>query len=373
MLIRSPVLTVNYNHHVSLLTVLDLSSELLLESVDPVESAVGILQIGGLHCIVKRSGIAASTIWRLFLGKTDEEEIINAVSELGPVAMPILSRIQPPDIIASKNAFISAVQFAMSFDGASPPFGDDLKTSAQEQVEYMLGADEHTPLVTADDEVKSVVRMGLSKVCSSFKTELSSMLLESDLTSQTIEGKALQSLHDIEWMCNILPRMDLMKDFVCNWAEISGKVLEIVEDKKPGSAMLGLKVKLIEVTGKVLETVGYGNVILPALGRLQLLNSWLPFIRKIKVILDTTNKEQLSNTYKMEEEMWGNIEGAIVSLVLALPSNDQANVFADWIKTEHVRYPDLSEAFEIWCYRTKSAKRRLLEGSESVGNATVSL
>ncbi|PQQ10592.1 BTB/POZ domain-containing protein [Prunus yedoensis var. nudiflora] len=75
----------------------------------------------------------------------------------------------------------------------------------------------------------------------------------------------------------------------------------------------------------------------------------------------------------MSEDLCQSIEGAMVTLVLALPSNDQADILADWMGAEQVRYPDLSEAFEVWCFRTKSAKRRLVEGLDGAGNATVSL
>ncbi|KAA8535847.1 hypothetical protein F0562_030833 [Nyssa sinensis] len=284
-----------------------------------------------------------------------------------------MARIQPVDLSTTKNVFVSAIRFATSNDEQCPVFGDELKISAQEQVEYMLGEDEGTSMVTADDEVKTEVRMGLSKICSSFKNELSSLLLESNLTYERAENRIMQSLTDVEWMCNVLPKMDLMKDFVANWAEISGNVLGVVEDNKLDSIMWGLKVKLIEVTVKVLEAVGYGNVILPAPYRVQLLKTWLPYIRKMKPLLDSKGNEDIGFHYKMDEDLWQSIEGAIVSLVLALPSNDQAEILGDWMKAEHVRYPDLSEAFEVWCYRTKSAKRRLLEGLDRFGNATVSL
>ena len=188
-----------------------------------------------------------------------------------------------------------------------------------------------------------------------------------------MEDRVLRSLSDLEWMCNILPKMDLMKEFVSNWTEISGRILTVVEDRKLDSLMWGLKVKLIEVTGKVLEAVGYGNVILPPPCRVQLLKTWLPYIRKMKPLLDSKGNEDLGFPHKMDEDLCESIEGAIVSLILALPSNDQADILADWMKTEQVRYPDLSEAFEVWCYRTKSAKRRLVEGLDKVGNAAVSL
>lgn len=275
--------------------------------------------------------------------------------------MPIFAPAHPVDLSATRDVFVSALRFATSTCGPCPPFiGDELKTSAREQVEYMLEEDEGMPLVTADNEVKSVAKLGLSKIFSSFEKQLSSLLLD----SQPEENEVLHSLADLEWMCNIIPKMDLLKDFVSYWTEISTNVLEVVEDEKLNSSMWELKAKLIEVVAKAFEAVGYGSVILAAHCRVQLIKTWLPYLRKIKPLL---------NLNAVSEDLWQGIEGAIVSLVLALPSSDQADILADWIKKiEQYRYPDLSEAFEIWCYRSKSARRRL----EVVGvpiNAAVSL
>ncbi|KAF9662381.1 hypothetical protein SADUNF_Sadunf18G0047300 [Salix dunnii] len=151
----------------------------------------------------------------------EEEQIIKAVTNLGPIAMPIIARIKPVDLIATKNVCVSAVHFATSPGRSCPPFGDELKISAQEQVEYMLGEDEDMPLVMADDEVKSVN-------LSPFEKQLSSLLLESDLTSETAEDNILQCVSDLEWMGNLLSKMELMKDFVSNWAEISGNQWKLV-------------------------------------------------------------------------------------------------------------------------------------------------
>ncbi|KAF5460511.1 hypothetical protein F2P56_020375 [Juglans regia] len=363
----------DYDDHVNLLRLLYLPGELVLESLGSVKSAIGILQTAvALHC----EEITQSCIQYLEAvpwEDKEEEQILKAVTKLGPIAMPILARIQPVDLTATKNVFVAAVRFAMSIGGPHTPFGDELKTSAREQVEYMLGEDEETPLVTADHELTSVVRIGLSKICSSFESELSSLLLESELACETAEDKILQTLSDIEWTSNILPKMDLMKDFVSKWIEISAGVLGMVEDKKLDCAMWGLKVKLIEVTSKVLEAVGYGSVILPAPCRVQLLKTWLPYIRKIKPLLDLKGNKEMGFPYKMSEDLCQSIEGAMVALILALPSNDQADILGDWMRTEQPLFPDLSEAFEVWCYRTKSAKRRLVQGLDNVNNATVSL
>ncbi|KAL9434647.1 hypothetical protein AB3S75_029320 [Citrus x aurantiifolia] len=233
----------NYDYHVNLLRLLYLPSDLLLESLVSVKSAVEILQLAVQFDCEEITKVCVQYLEAIPWEDKEEEIILKAVSKLGQVAMPILARIQPVDLKATKNVFVSAVRFATSIGGPGPPFVDDLKTSAQEQVEYMLTKDAETPLVTADDEVKSVMKMGLSQICSSFEKGLSSLLLEPDLTSGTLEDKIMHGVSDVEWISNILPKMDLMKDFVSSWAEISSKILVVVEDKKLDSSMWGLKTK----------------------------------------------------------------------------------------------------------------------------------
>lgn len=356
----------DYDYHVDLLRYLYLSPDALLDSWDSVKSAIGILQVSSTLLCEEITLSCVQYLEAVPWEDKEEEEILKVVSKLGPIAMPILARIQPVDLVAAKNVFLSAVRFATSIGGPCPPFGDELKNSAQEQVEYMLAEDEDTPLVTADEEVKEEVKKGLSAMYLSFEKDLSALLYEPDLLSETSEKSIMQSLSDLEWICTILPKMDLMKDFVSSWAEISSSILRVVEDKKLESLMWGFKKKLIELTAKVLEAVGYGNVIIPAPSRVQLLRIWLPYIRKMKPLLDSVGDEETGFPYKMDEDLCQSIEGTIVSFILALPSNDQADILADWMKAEQVRYPDLSEAFEIWCYRTKSAKRRLIEGPDRV-------
>lgn len=57
--------------------------------------------------------------------------------------------------------------------------------------------------------------------------------------------------------------------------------------------MCSLRAKLIEITNKVLEVVGYGNVILLAPNWVQLLKTWLPYIRKMKPLLDVKGSEEM--------------------------------------------------------------------------------
>ncbi|GFP90996.1 BTB/POZ domain-containing protein at3g05675, partial [Phtheirospermum japonicum] len=302
----------------------------------------------------------------------EEDEILLVVSQLGPPAMPVLARTQHVDLVATKSIFISAIRFATKVDGPCPPFGDELRISAQEQVEYMLGDDEDMLLVAADDEVKSETKTGLSKTFSLFESELSSILGPPDVF-EGADDRIMQCLSDLEWMCGILLKMGLMNDFVSMWIDVSETVLRIFNDEKLGCVMWGLKVKLIQVTSKVLDAVGYGNVILPAPCRVRLLKTWLPFVRNLKPLLDSMTDRDIEFPYKMDEDLWQSVEGAIVSLVSTLPSDDQANILADWMSADdQLRYPDLSEAFEVWCFRTKSAKRRLVGGLDRV-NTTVSL
>lgn len=264
----------------------------------------------------------------------------------------------------TKSIFISAFHFATSLGETSLPFGDELKAAAQEQIEYMLSEDGDTQLITSDSEVKTAVKKGLLNIRSLFETNLSSLLTEPNLASHRMEDVIVQNLNDLDWLCNILPKMGLMKDFVSTWTDMSSSILGMMEDKKLDSIIWGSKLKLIKVTGKVLDAVGYGTVILPAPCRLSLLKMWLPYIRKMKPLLDSKGVEVVGFPYTMDEDLCQNIEEAIVSYILALPSNDQAEILADWLsRAEQVMFPDLTDAFELWCFRNKSAKRRLVEGS----------
>lgn len=303
--------------------------------------------------------LRSSVVW-LFLGEK-EDKTTGTFRRLSSSIMTKFSNIQETELSRTKKVFLSAIRFATSTGDSFPQFEDDLRTSAQEQVEFMLDDDEKIPLVITDDEVKVETRIVVSKIFSSFENELFSMMLEPDIANKEMEKKIMRSLSDLEWMHNTLSKMDLMKDFVSHWANISSNLLKVIEDKRLDSVLWDLKIKLIEVTSKVLEAVGYGTVVLPAESRVELLKTWLPYIRKMKSLSDKMSKMDAAFPYKMSDDLCQCVEGAIVSLVSALPSNDQADILADWISAEQVKYPDLSEAFEIWCYRTKSAQRRLDE------------
>ncbi|CAN6484815.1 unnamed protein product [Victoria cruziana] len=267
-----------------------------------------------------------------------------------------------------KSVFLTAVQFATS-SHSFPPFLDDLKLSAQEQVEYMLVEDQHAPLFTDDDNVKSEMRTCLSKLFSLFEVEAHSLSLQSDSSLEAAAKMALRSLSDLEWMCKILPKMDLMKDFVTSWLSASEKILATLQKDNADACLWEFKLKLLEVVGKVLEAVGYGNVVLPTAARVCMLKLWLPYIRKWKLLLDLQDSSNQLFMYKVDADLYDNIEAAVVSLVLALPSSHQAEIFSDWLSTEKVMYPDLSEAFELWCYRSKAAKRRCMQGENGAETA----
>ncbi|XP_073012511.1 BTB/POZ domain-containing protein At3g05675-like [Typha latifolia] len=363
-----------YDHYAKLLKLLYLSQDSLLDSWDSVKSTLGILQASvTLQC----ESIMRSCIQYLEAVPWDEKEegeIVKLVPSLGPEALPILSRIQPVNTNAIKNVFLSAIRFATTMDTSSPPLSVELKTSAQEQIEYMLLDDEETPLVAVDEDVKCELQSSLEKMFTTFKMALDLLVPEYDKSPEQSEQRVLQSLSDLEWICNILSKFDLMKDFISSWMHISDHVLEVLQDEKYDCSLWAVKAKLIEVTGKALEAIGYGSVILPAPSRIQFLKTWLPYIRKMKPLLDSKNAEDEMFSYKMDGDLCQNIEGAIVSLVLALPSSDQADVLADWInRSEQLNYPDLSEAFDVWSYRTKTAKRRLMVGLNGVGNQSVRL
>ncbi|ERN19299.1 hypothetical protein AMTRI_Chr09g43170 [Amborella trichopoda] len=361
----------DHSDYVNLLKLLYLPDELVPVTWNCVKSALGSFRAAialgckgiSQHCVNYLEAIP----WESY----EEEEILQALPILGVAAMPILARLEPVDPTAVKNVFLSAIHFATSTNKMCDSFPDDLKASAQEQVEYMLVEDEDAPLVIADNNVKCEVRECVIKLFSVFKAQLALLLSEPEGSIEGVEKQVLETLSDLEWICYILPKMELMKEFVHNWDAITDNVLGVVQDKKFASTMWGVKSKLVEVTGKVLEAVGYGNVVSPPPIRVHLLKAWLPYIRKMKSLLDLQCGHE-KGPFKMDPDLCQSIEAAIVSLVLALPSSDQGEILADWLEDEQVRFPDLSEAFEVWCYRTKAAKRRLVVGVDGVANSTIS-
>lgn len=97
--------------------------------------------------------------------------------------------------------------------------------------------------------------------------------------------------------------MELMTDFVTGWAHISDHVLAVVQDGKHSSGLWAVKVRLVELAGKALEAIGFGNVLPPAASRLQFLKTWLPYLRTMKQILDTKCVENEAFLYKMDTDL----------------------------------------------------------------------
>ncbi|GAB2269938.1 hypothetical protein Dimus_004856 [Dionaea muscipula] len=209
----------DFSHHVDLLNFLYCPAQTLVDSWKSVKYALNILKVA---VILQCDEITHSCVQYLEANPwidEEEEENMKTVPELGPMAMPILARMLLVDL------------------KPCPPFGNKLKISAQEQVEYMLGEDDETQPLTSDEIVS------------------------------------------------------LMSDFASNWTEISAEILCVLDEPKFRSTMWALKTKIIEVTAKVLEAVGYDNVILPPPVRVQLLRTWMPFIWKMKPLLETICNE----------------------------------------------------------------------------------
>ncbi|KAK1603875.1 hypothetical protein QYE76_027548 [Lolium multiflorum] len=359
---------VEYDHYVKVLKLMYLRWETIVESFDSVKLALGVLRAStSLKCGLIIAGCVAyleSASW----DEKEEEEILQLAQNLGPEAAPLLVRLEAPSESAVKNVFISAIRFATSMECSFAPFFDDLKTSAQEQIDFMLHEGEDPAMVMINEDVRSVLREGLTKLLSTFITGVDLLASEFDQSPEQAEKRILRSLVDIDWITNVLTRIEMMTEFVSAWLETSDHVISVVQDKKYSSGLWAVKIKLIEVTGKALDAVGYGSVILPSTSRARLLKAWLPYIRMIKCCLDD-GKTKDEAFPQMDADLCQNIESAMVSMILALPSGDQSEILSEWmLKADQFRYPDLTEAFEMWCYRSKTAVRRLKPRTDNGGN-----
>lgn len=349
-----------FDHHVSALRLLYVNNESLPDTWHGVRNALGILrvaiQLGCQHMAHACVEYLEAVPWE----EAEEEEILRIIPGLGSQAEPILARLRPVNPIAVVGIFLSAIRFATS---SPPPSMNELKTSAQEQLEYMLTEDDDAPLLTADEGIKSDVKKCMSSLRTRFCSELESMLCgstESESKAGETKVLLLSLLSDLAWACQILGKLEMMKEFVHSWVEMSDNILKAIDGACPSADMLETKLRVIEVTVKVLEAIGYGNVIIPTARRLHMVKVWLPFVRRTRHLLDRVGCDgEDCLPFKMDSEVWQSMESAFVSMVLALPSGDQAQILADWLSGEHAQYPDLTEAFEVWCYRSKIAKRRM--------------
>lgn len=350
----------NFDYHVNVLRLL---YDVIDGSVDDmwhgVRNALGILQVavelGCPQIVTACVNYLEAVPWE----EAEEEEILRIIPHMGSQAEPILARLQPVNPSAIMGIFLSTVRFATS---SPPPSMNDLKSSAQEQLEYMLTEDDDAPLLTADEEIKLEVKECVKRLFSRFNHILEALLCEH--VESVCEAGVMQSfqshLSDLSWAGQILNKLEIMKEFVNNWIDASDKIVKVVEQASPTAEITETKSKIIEVAAKVLEAIGYGTVILPTTKRLHVVKVWLPFVRVTKPVIDsvTTNGDD-AMTIKIDGELWQSLESTFVSIILALPSKDQAEILNEWLGNEHICYPDLTEAFEVWCYRSKVAKRRL--------------
>ncbi|KAK6126475.1 hypothetical protein DH2020_039780 [Rehmannia glutinosa] len=353
----------DFDHHITVLRLFYATSDMTVTDICSVKNALGILRVAvelGCPQIVSTCvGYLEAVPWE----ESEEEEILKIIPRMGSQAESVLARLQPVDALAVAKIFLSAIRFATSSPQSSM---NDLKVSAQEQLEYMLTEDDDAPLVTADDEIKSEARQCVNRLLSRF-VNLITDLSEAD----KIESLQVY-LNDLSWASQIVTKLELSSDFVYTWVESSVNIVKAVESAFSESSLSGIQLKVLEITSKVLEAIGYATVVLPTLKRLHMVKIWLPFVRNVKSSVDCVASDDDNNDLQLKSdgELWQSLESAFVSIILTLPSADQAEILTEWLENKQIRYPDLTEAFEVWCYRSKVAKRRLalVDGNSKATN-----
>lgn len=350
----------DFDYHVNLIRLLYVVMDGSVNDLwHGVRNALGILQVavelGCPEIITASVNYIEAVAWE----ESEEEEILKIVPRLGLQAEPILARLQPVNQSAIVSIFVSTIRFATS---SPSPSLNDLKSSAQEQLEYMLTEDDDAPLLTADDGIKYDVKECVNKLFARFNNSLAVLLC--DTTESLSEARNVQLfqsyLTDLSWACQILNKLEIMREFVESWFDASEKIVKVLELGSLATETIEIKLRAIEVTSKVLEAIGYGTVIMPTAKRLEIMKVWLPFVRITKPMIDSVTMDGDNDlAFKFDGELWQSLESTFVSIILALPSGDQAEVLTEWLANDYIRYPDLTEAFEVWCYRSKVAKRRL--------------
>ncbi|XP_051150657.1 BTB/POZ domain-containing protein At3g05675 isoform X2 [Andrographis paniculata] len=324
----------DFDHHVNVLRLLYINSDVTMADLCSVKNALGTLRVAaelGISQIVSACvGYLEAVPWE----ESEEEEILKIIPEMGSQTEPVLARLRPVNPLAVFKIFLSAIRFATS----SPPSSiHDLKISAQEQLEYMLTEDDDAPLLSADDKIKSEARSCVNDLLVRFSKLLTSLL--GDLNDvETSKMETFQSyLNDVAWASQILTKLETSGGLVRSWVDSSLDIVKILDRRCSESSV---KVKVLEITAKVLEAIGFGAVILPAAKRLHMIRVWLPFARRMRSSIDSPAVADDDGDPALKPE-------------------DEAEILTEWLRSEEIRYPDLTEAFEVWCYRSKVSRRRL--------------
>ncbi|GFP82677.1 BTB/POZ domain-containing protein at3g05675 [Phtheirospermum japonicum] len=356
----------NFDHHITFLRLL-YSDMMTMTDISSVKNALALLRVavdlGSPQIVSTCVGYLEAVPWE----ESEEEEILKIIPKMGPQAELALARLQPVSDLAVAKIFLSALRFATS---SSSPILNDLKGSAQEQLEYMLTEDDDAPLLTADDGIKLETSQCVNGLLARFVNLINSLVC--NVNESIVEKGKFESLQaylsDLLWVSQIVTKLEIASVFVHTWVETSANVVKIAE-----SAFPGVQLKVVGVTNKVLETIGYGTVVLPSVKRLGMVKIWLPFVRNVKSLVDSIaldDDDKNDMLVKPDAEVWQSLESAIVSIILTLPSSDQAEILTEWLEDKQIGYPDLTEAFEVWCYRSKVGKRRLalMDGTNQATN-----
>ncbi|KAE8808726.1 BTB/POZ domain-containing protein [Hordeum vulgare] len=371
----------------------DLSSHVtalrLLYAAEPVSrfgvrGALGLLEAAAHLACARTAAACADYLESAPWDEADEEEILAAAPRLGAHRDRVLARLRPADPGPATAIFLSAFRHAT----AAADRSRELKSAAQEQLEYMLTEDDDAPLLTFD-AVKSQVKGCVTGLLNRFSDFTSSALTKQTEAPCSGPGELQQELHsfvsDIAWVCQVLGKLEMMKCLAAYWVEASSAVVAAVEaaaaECHPGPECLKTRLKVVEISAKVLEAVAFGNVVLPAEKRRHAVNIWIRFAGTTRHLVDEADRGSndgddgddgdgdteaeaeaaaaAAAKIGLDGEVWQGLESAITSIVTTLPSNTQAEVLSEWLQSEHAAFPDLSEAFDAWCYRSKVARRRL--------------
>ncbi|KAG8099152.1 hypothetical protein GUJ93_ZPchr0013g34569 [Zizania palustris] len=348
---------------------LDLSSHVtvlrLLYAAEPcsrfgVRSSLGVLQAAVHLGCLQIAGACVDYLESAPWDEADEEEILRTIPCLGPQYERVLARLRPIDPAPVTSIFLSAFRHATSM--LSVP---ELKSAAQEQLDYMLTEDDDAPLLLLhdDDIVKSQLNDCVTGLLNRFTGFISSIPTKQKQTPSGHQQELHSLVSDFSWACQVLSKLEMMKCLVVYWVGVSSDVVEAID----AVDCLDTRLKVAEVSAKVLEAIAFGNAVLPAEKRRDAVNVWVAFARTTKPLVelqhhhddDDDNGDAEAPKINLDNELWQSLESAIVSIVLTLPSNMQADILSDWLQSKHAKYPDLTEAFEVWCYRSKVARRRL--------------
>lgn len=166
----------------------------------------------------------------------------------------------------------------------------------------------------------------------------------------------------IVWLLNTMLDLNVGEDAVKSLSsdkELANIIASLLESIKSNFCNDFL-INFCQVLVRMLHSVGNGDMIFDNRTRLALVETWLPILKESEFVIG--------------DDLRDSAEKALNGALKTLPIFDQEQILTSWLSKEreldYSTWPNLSEAFEVWCQSFRSTMNLVggaMESKSTIG------